>query len=104
MPNRTSTSSDKNVLLTVFSQMGSLSPVDRFIKFKRGVAGIAKTPAPGIGDDAIYVQVMRGPSMNVRSKNSAFQIRVAGPGISEEQARQAEKTLAQQVVSKLWPH
>ena len=104
MPNRTSTSSDKNVLLTVFSQMGGLSSVDRFIKSKREVAGIAKSPAPGIGDDAIHVQVMGGPSLNVRSKNSAFQIRVAGPGISEEQARQAEKTLAQQVVSKLWPH
>jgi hypothetical protein len=96
-----SVSGKKNVLLTVFGQMGSLSPVDRFMNSKKEVEGIAKTPATGVGDEAIFIQVTSGPSLNVRSKSSAFQIRVGGSGVSEDQAKQTEKTLAQQVVLKL---
>ena len=96
-----SAAGNNSVMLTVFGQMGSLSPLDRFMNSKKEVAGITKTPANGVGDDAIFIQVMGGPSLNVRSKSSAFQIRVSGSGLSEDQAKQAEKTLAQQVVLKL---
>ena len=95
-------SGKKSVLLTVFGQMGRSSPVERFMNSKKEVAGITKTPASGIGDDAIFIPGMGGGlSLNVRSKNSAFQIHVGGPGVSEDQARRTAETLARQVVLKL---
>jgi hypothetical protein len=94
-------SGNKDVLLTILGQMGSLSPVDRFMTSKMEVHGIKKTPVTGVGDDAIFIQMAGRPSLNVRIKNSVFQIRVSGSGVSEEQAKQAETTLAQQVILKL---
>jgi hypothetical protein len=97
-----SASGKKSVLLTVFGQMGRSSPVERFMNSKKEVAGITKTPVSGIGDDAIFIPGMGGGlSLNVRSKNSAFQIHVSGPGASEDQARRTAETLARQVVLKL---
>lgn len=90
----------KRVLLTVFGQMGSLSPVDRFNNSKRSVSGISKESVSGVGDDAVFIPTM-GLALNVRSGTSAFQIRVSGAGLSQDQLKQMEIALAKEVIAKL---
>lgn len=90
----------KRVLLTLFGQMGSLSPVDRFNNSKRAISGIAKASVSGVGDDAVFIPTL-GVALNVRSGTSVFQIRVSGAALSEEQVKQVEVALAKQVIPKL---
>jgi len=88
------------VSLTVFGQMGSLSPVDRFNNSKAAIGGITKTPVTGVGDDAVFISTM-GVALNVRSGSSAFQVRVNGPGLMPEQIKQMEIAVAKQVIPNL---
>ena len=88
------------VLLTVFGQMGSMSPVDRFNNSKAAIGGITKTPVTGVGDDAVFISTM-GVALNVRSGSSAFQVRVNGPRLMPDQIKQMEIALAKQVIPKL---
>ena len=90
----------RRVMLTVFGQMGSLSPVDRFNNSKAAMGGITKTPIAGVGDDAVFISTM-GVALNVRSDSSAFQVRVNGGGLTPEQVKQMETALAKQVIPKL---
>jgi hypothetical protein len=90
----------KHVLLTVFGQMGKLTPVDRFNNSKNAVSGIAKTSVSGVGDDAMLIAT-GGMALNVRSGSSAFQIRVSGAGLSQDQIKQMEIALAKDVIPKL---
>ena len=90
----------KRVLLTVFGQMGSLSPVDRFNNSKTQVRNIAKDPVSGVGDDAVFISTM-GLALNVRSGASAFQIRVSGARLTQDQLKQMEIALAKQVIPNL---
>ncbi len=90
----------KRVLLTVFGQMGSLSPVDRFNNSKTQVRGLAKDPVSGVGDDAVFISTM-GLALNVRSGASAFQIRVSGAKLTQDKVKQMEIALAKQVIPNL---
>jgi hypothetical protein len=90
----------RRVMLTVFGQMGSLSPVDRFNNSKAAVGGITKTAVPGVGDDAVFISTM-GIALNVKSGGSAFQVRVNGRGLMPDQIKQMEIALAKQAISKL---
>lgn len=88
------------VLLDVFGQMGSLTPVDRFNNGKTPVKGIKKNPVSGVGDDAYSIVTPGiGPGLNVKKGNSAFQVRVYG--FTPDQIDALEKTLAQAVAAKL---
>jgi hypothetical protein len=92
--------SAKRVLLDVFGQMGSLTPVDRFNNGKTPIKGIKKNPVSGVGDDAYSIVTPGiGPGLNVKKGNSAFQIRVYGS--TPDQIEALEKTLAQAVAAKL---
>jgi hypothetical protein len=90
----------RRVMLTVFGQMGSLSPVDRFNNSKAAIGGITKTPVAGVGDDAVFISTM-GVALNVRSGSSAFQVRLNGRGLTPDQVKQMEIALAKQVIPKL---
>lgn len=90
----------KRVLLTVFGQMGSLTPVDRFNNSKTQVRGVAKDPVSGVGDDAVFISTM-GLALNVRSGAAAFQIRVSGAKLTQDQLKQMEIALAKQVIPNL---
>ena len=58
------------------------------------------TPIGGIGDDAYYLAVGGNVGLNVKKRNVAFKIAVFGT-LPVEKKQAMEKTLAQQVVSKL---
>jgi hypothetical protein len=90
----------RRVMLTVFGQMGSLSPVDRFNNSKAAIGGVTKTAVSGVGDDAVFISTM-GIALNVKSGSSAFQVRVNGRGLMPDQLKQMEIALAKQVISKL---
>jgi len=90
----------KRVLLTIFGQMGSLSPVDRFNNSKTQVRGVTKDPVSGVGDDAVFISTM-GLALNVRSGAAAFQIRVSGAKLTQDQVKQMEIALAKQVIPNL---
>jgi hypothetical protein len=71
-------------------QAGKLAPVKT----------IVVTPISGIGDDAYYLAVGPNVGLIVRKGNVAFKVAVYGD-IPIENKQAMEKTLAQQVVSKL---
>ena len=71
-------------------QAGKLAPVKT----------IVVTPISGIGDDAYYLAVGPNVGLIVKKGNVAFKVAVYGD-IPIEYKQAMEKTLAQQVVSKL---
>ena len=71
-------------------QAGKLAPVKT----------IVVTPISGIGDDAYYLAVGPNVGIIVKKGNVAFKVAVYGD-IPIENKQAMEKTLAQQVVSKL---
>jgi hypothetical protein len=71
-------------------QAGKLAPVKT----------IVVTPISGIGDDAYYLAVGPNVGLIVKKGNVAFKVAVYGD-IPIENKQAMEKTLAQQVVSKL---
>ncbi len=71
-------------------QAGKLAPVKT----------IVVTPISGIGDDAYYLSVGPNVGLIVKKGNVAFKVAVYGD-IPIENKQAMEKTLAQQVVSKL---
>ncbi len=88
----------KGVLLGIVGPIGRLTPVDRFNTAKTPVPRIVKTPASGVGDDAVYVQT-GGVALYVRKGNFVFQIRVSGFPIEESKTK--ETALAQEVLARL---
>jgi hypothetical protein len=90
----------KHVLLTLYRSVGKISPVERFENGKMPIGGIQKTPVSGIGDDAYYIDTPGfGLGLNVRKRNSAFQIKVFG--FSAQLTQTLERALAETVLPKL---
>jgi hypothetical protein len=90
----------KRVLLSVMTQLGRSSPVDRFNTGKTPVPGVPKEPVTGIGDEAYYSTTPGiGVGLSVRKGSQAFQVRVYG--FPPDEAKAKEKTLALEVIAKL---
>ena len=90
----------KRVVLSIYTQMGSRTPVDRFNTAKTPIKGITKTPVSGVGDDAIYATAPGfGTGLIFKKGASAFDLRVYGFPL--EQIKEKEKTLALDVIAKL---
>jgi hypothetical protein len=85
----------KRVVLTI------LGP-NEFVYMKMPVAikGVIKTPASGIGDDAVYITTAGlGTGLSFKKGDAAFQVRVYGFPIDQIKAK--EKTLALDILAKL---
>jgi hypothetical protein len=90
----------KRVVLSIYTQMGSRTPVDRFNAAKTPMKGITKEPVSGVGDDAIFATTPGfGTGLIFRKGNAAFDLRVYGFPVDQLKAK--EKTLAQSVLAKL---
>jgi hypothetical protein len=91
----------KRVVLSIYTQMGSMSPVERYNLAKNSpVKGIVKTPVSGIGDDAVYMTTPGfGTGLFFRKGSAAFDLRVYGFPL--DQLKQKEKTLALDIIGKL---
>ncbi len=95
----------KSVQIEVMSQMGSMSPIDRFNYSKQPIAKIVKTPVHGVGDDAYFInnepsmKLSNSTSINVRKGTSAFEVHVMG--LAAAHVQPILKMLAQQAASKL---
>src|SRR5579872_5048663 len=87
----------KRVVLNIYTQMGSLTPVQRFNNAKTPIAGITKVPVTGVGDDAVFaVTPGFGTGLIFRKGDAAFDLRVYG--FPNDQAEIKEKALAQDVL------
>jgi len=90
----------KRVVLSIYTQMGSRTPVQRFNTAKTPVQGVTKEPVSGVGDEAIFATTHGlGTSLIFRKGDSAFDLRVYG--FPAEQLKSKEKALAQEVLAKL---
>jgi hypothetical protein len=90
----------KRVVVSIYTQLGRLTPVDRFNSAKTPVQGITKTPVSGVGDDAVSVTTPGfGTGLIFKKGASAFDVRVYGFPL--EQLKAKEKTLALDVIAKL---
>lgn len=95
-----SSMSRKRVVASIYTQLGSRTPVDRFNTAKTPIKGITKTPVSGVGDDAIYATTPGlGTGLIFRKGASAFDVRVYG--FPPEQIKEKEKTLALDIIGKL---
>lgn len=90
----------KRVVLSIYTQIGSMTPVQRFNAAKTPLKGITKEPVSGVGDDAISATTPGfGTGLIFRRGNAAFDLRVYGFPLDQVKAK--EKTLALQVLAKL---
>lgn len=90
----------KRVVLSTYTQIGSMTPVQRFNMAKTPVKGIPKEPATGVGDDAIFATTPGfGTGLIFRKGNAAFGLRVYGFPLDQLKAK--EKALALDVLAKL---
>jgi hypothetical protein len=90
----------KRVVLSIYTQIGSLTPVERFNNAKFPIQGIKKEPVSGVGDDAIFATTPGfGTGLIFRKGDAAFDLRVYGFPIEQVEAN--EKKLAACVIQKL---
>ena len=90
----------KRVVLNIYIQMGSRTPVQRFNTAKTPIQGITKEPVTGVGDDAIFATTPGfGTGLIFRKGNAAFDLRIYG--FTVEQIKAKEKTLALDVLAKM---
>jgi hypothetical protein len=92
----------KRVVLSIYTQIGSLTPIDRFNNAKKPIAvkGVTKEPVSGVGDDAVSVTTSGfGTDLIFKKGASAFDVRVYGFPLDQVKAR--EKTLALDIIAKL---
>jgi hypothetical protein len=90
----------KRVVLSIYTQMGSRTPVQHFETAKTPIQGITKVPVTGVGDDAIFaVTPGFGTGLIFRKGDAAFDLRVYG--FPNDQAEAKEKELAQDVIARL---
>jgi hypothetical protein len=90
----------QRVVLSIYTRIGSLTPLERFNNAKTPMAGIEKEPASGVGDDAIFVTTPGfGTGLIFRKGDGAFDLRVYGFPIDQVKAK--EKTLADCVIQSL---
>lgn len=91
---------EKRVVLSIYTQIGHLTPVDRFNAAKTPFKGVTKTPVSGVGDDAISATTPGfGTGLIFRKGDAAFDLRVYGFPLDQLNAK--EKTLALDVIAKL---
>jgi hypothetical protein len=89
-------------ILTAKKVVLIINTTTAFTRGKTPITGITMTPVNDIGDDAYYVTASGpGTTLNVKKGSAAFSISVKGTGFSVEQVKQMEKTLAQDVLTKL---
>jgi hypothetical protein len=90
----------KRVVLSIYTRIGNLTPVERFNDAKFPMQGIKKEPVGGIGDDAIFATTPGfGTGLIFRKGDGAFDLRVYG--FPEDQIKAKEKELADCVIQKL---
>jgi hypothetical protein len=92
----------KRVVLSIYTQIGRLTPVDRFNTAKMPVAikGVTKASVRGVGDDAVSVTTSGfGTGLIFRKGASAFDLRVYGFPLDQVKAK--EKVLAADIIAKL---
>ena len=90
----------KRVVLSIYTRIGSLTPLERFKNAKTPMGGIEKEPVSGVGDDAIFVTTPGfGTGLIFREGDGAFDLRVYGFPIDQVKAK--EKSLADCVIQKL---
>jgi hypothetical protein len=90
----------KRVVVSIYTQIGSLTPIDRFNNAKKPFQGVTKTPVSGVGDDAVSVTTPGfGTGLIVRKGASAFDVRVYGFPLDQINAK--EKTLSLDVIARL---
>lgn len=92
--------SRKRVVLSIYTQIGSLTPVQRFNNAKFPIQGVKKEPVSGVGDDAIFATTPGfGTGLIFRKGDAAFDVRVYGFPIDQVKAK--EKKLADCVIQRL---
>ena len=90
----------KRVVLSIYTRIGSLTPLERFNHAKAPIGGIEKEPVSGVGDDAIFVTTPGfGTGLIFREGDGAFDLRVYGFPIDQVEAK--EKNLADCVIQSL---
>jgi hypothetical protein len=92
----------KRVVLLIYTQIGSMTPVQRFNTAKTPIAvkGITKEPVTGVGDDAVSVTTQGlGTGLIFKKGAYAFDLRVYGFPLDQVKAK--EKTLALDVIARL---
>jgi hypothetical protein len=90
----------KRVVVSIYTQIGSMTPVQRFNAAKTPIKGIPKEPVTGVGDDAVSVTTSGfGTGLIFRKGDSAFEVRVYGFPLDQVKAK--EKALALDVLAKL---
>lgn len=90
----------KRVVLSIYTQLGSMTPVQRFNTAKTPMKGITKEPVIGVGDEAIFVTTPGfGTGLIFRKGDAAFDLRVYGFPLDQIKAK--EKTLADCLIQKL---
>lgn len=90
----------KRVVLSIYTQIGSLTPVQRFNAAKTPIKGITKEPTSGVGDDAVFVTTPGfGTGLIFRKGDAAFDLRAYGFPLDQVEAK--EKILAKDVLAKL---
>jgi hypothetical protein len=90
----------KRVVLSIYGQLGTRTPADRFATAKTPVKGVEKTPVTGVGDDALFSTASGlGTGLVFKKGDSAFDLHVFGFPVEEIKAK--EKTLAAEILSKL---
>jgi hypothetical protein len=90
----------KRVALTIYGQLGSRTPAERFATAKTPAPKIQKTPVAGVGDDAFYATTPGiGTGLIFKKGDSAFDLRVYGFPVEEIKAK--EKTLAAAILGKM---
>lgn len=88
------------LILGAYTQIGSMSPVQRFNTANTPLQGIAKVPVSGVGDDAILATTAGfGTGLIFRKGSAAFDLRVNGFPLDQVEAK--EKSLALDVLAKL---
>lgn len=71
-----------------------------FASMKTPLPNVTKTPAPGIGDDALYSTIGQFTTLSVKSHGAVFLVKVYGvPDRAKQEG--IEKTLAGDVIAKL---
>jgi len=90
----------KRVVLSIYTQMGSRTPRQRFETAKTPMQGITKEPVSGVGDDAFFATTPGlGSGLIFRKGDAAFDLRVYGFPV--DQLKEKDKALAQKVLGRL---
>jgi hypothetical protein len=79
----------------------NFSSLAAFNREKNAKGNVKVTPAPGIGDDAIYVSSALGTSLLIRKGNTSIGFSIHDKNIPAAQVIPAEKTLGMEAAARL---